>query len=124
MTAAALPAGPADCPNLDLIQFMSAGINHIQKHPIYTQSDIPLATASGIHGPPIAEWVLLTTLLRSHSFERFYEAQKEHKWLKYGDDKPRDLVGQRIGILGYGSIGRQGWFCFPPRKGENEFSIS
>ncbi|KAJ9293783.1 hypothetical protein DTO271G3_7410 [Paecilomyces variotii] len=107
VTAGALPATAADCPDLELIHFISAGINHIQKHPIYTNSDIPLATVSGIHGPPIAEWVLMTTLLRNREYERLYEAQKEHRWMEYPEQRPRDMVGQRIGILGYGSIGRQ-----------------
>ncbi|KAL1856632.1 hypothetical protein Plec18170_003602 [Paecilomyces lecythidis] len=107
VTAGALPASPADCPDLELIHFISAGINHVQKHPIYTNSDIPLATVSGIHGPPIAEWVLMTTLLRNREYEKFYEAQKEHRWLKYPVKGARDMVQQRIGILGYGSIGRQ-----------------
>jgi phosphoglycerate dehydrogenase-like enzyme len=98
----------ADCPNLELIQFTSAGINHIVRNPIYTDTDITLATASGIHGPQISEWVIMTALIQIHKYNDLYEAQKKHQWGGY-NATVNDLTGQRIGILGYGSIGRQGW---------------
>jgi len=47
-------------PKLSFLQLLSAGSNQIQKHPIYTDSEIPIATATGIHGPQIAEWVIFT----------------------------------------------------------------
>ncbi|KAF2805962.1 uncharacterized protein BDZ99DRAFT_449652 [Mytilinidion resinicola] len=107
-TVAALPPTPSLAPNLGLIQFFSAGINHVMKHPIYTDSKIPLCTATGIHGPQIAEWVILTTLVQSHGYNDLYEAQKKHAWKKdNGAGSVRDLPGQRVGVLGYGSIGRQ-----------------
>jgi phosphoglycerate dehydrogenase-like enzyme len=58
-----LPPSAAAAPNLELIQFFSAGTNHVVKHPVYTDSDIPLTTASGIHGPQIAEWYCTTWIL-------------------------------------------------------------
>jgi phosphoglycerate dehydrogenase-like enzyme len=82
----------------------------LANHPIIKDSDIPLTTSSGIHGPPIAEWILMTTLVASRHYPIFYELQKRHL---YGtQDKhitvAEDWVGKRIGVAGYGSIGRQG----------------
>ncbi|KAB2577803.1 putative 2-hydroxyacid dehydrogenase protein [Lasiodiplodia theobromae] len=103
-----LPKSLEDAPKLKWLHLLSAGSNHIQKHPIYTDSDITITTSSGIHGPQIAEWVLLTTLVRTHFYNDLHDAQKEHKWAKYSSSQTvHDLVGQRLGVLGYGSIGRQ-----------------
>ena len=67
--------------------------------------------ATGIHGPQIAEWVIFTALVQSHDYKRLYECQKKHVW---GRDieadsfqNVRDRAGLRLGVLGYGSIGRQ-----------------
>jgi phosphoglycerate dehydrogenase-like enzyme len=107
----ALPK-PEQCPDLKLIHFFSAGTNHIQKHPIYTDTDITLTTSSGIHGPQIAEWVILTTLSHTHRYPMLLKWQNEHHWGGFhGQESPDDLVGRRIGVLGYGSIGRQGEYA-------------
>ncbi|KAI4149314.1 MAG: hypothetical protein L6R39_002526 [Caloplaca ligustica] len=109
VTLSALPPSPHDCPKLELIHFTSAGTNHVANTPIYTDTNIPLTTSSGIHGPQIAEWVLMTMLASSHHYALLHKLQKQHEWngavslLRNLHDK----VGQRLGVLGYGSIGRQ-----------------
>ncbi|KAL8686983.1 MAG: hypothetical protein Q9218_006716 [Villophora microphyllina] len=112
ITLSALPPTPQDCPKLELIHFTSAGTNHVANSPIYTDTTIPLTTSSGIHGPQIAEWVVLTALASSHHYALLESWQQKHSW---GKDQRglgllrniHDRVGQRLGVLGYGSIGRQ-----------------
>ncbi|ORY08845.1 hypothetical protein BCR34DRAFT_488191 [Clohesyomyces aquaticus] len=102
-----LPPSASAVPDLDLIQFFSAGTNHVAQHPIYKDSEIPLTTASGVHGPQIAEWVVMMFLIHGHHYISLYEAQKRKEWVNMSGRTVRDAVGQRVGILGYGSIGRQ-----------------
>src|ERR1700761_6913075 len=65
--------------------------------------------STGVHGPQIAEWVILTALVHSHSYNQLYESQKQHEWKRPDDGMSlKDLAGQKLGVLGYGSIGRQG----------------
>jgi len=94
-----------------LIHFFSAGTNHIAHTPIYTSTNIPLTTSSGIHGPQIAEWVILTMLAHSHHYSFLHQWQVDHNWGKGTHAKTlnslKDKAGQRLAILGYGSIGRQ-----------------
>lgn len=108
-TLSALPASPDLVPNLKFIHFFSAGTDHIAQHPIYTHSDITLTTSSGIHGPMISEWVVMQILSNSHKQKKLLEWQRERKWGPHSDmGKLNDSVGMRLGVLGYGSIGRQG----------------
>ncbi|PSN69788.1 hypothetical protein BS50DRAFT_571127 [Corynespora cassiicola Philippines] len=102
-----LPPNADAAPGLKFIQFCSAGTNHVADHPIYKDSKIPLTTASGIHGPQIAEWVIMTHLVHTHSYLELYEAQKRREWHKPKGLNVRDAPGRRVGVLGYGSIGRQ-----------------
>lgn len=111
VTLSALPPKPSDAPLLEVVSLFSAGSNQVAEHPIYKESDITITTSSGIHGPQISEWVIATALVQSHKYNQLYELQKERKWGKTGTQGDfhtvRDKVGQRLGVLGYGSIGRQ-----------------
>ncbi|KAJ5261693.1 hypothetical protein N7497_004157 [Penicillium chrysogenum] len=97
-----------DSKNLKLIHTFSAGVDHLLQHPILQESDIPITTSSGIHGPPIAEWTVMNWLVSSRKYVNSYESQKSHLWDKAAYKAGiHDQVGKKVGILGYGSIGRQ-----------------
>lgn len=109
-THADLPADPArDAPHLRWVHFFSAGINPFLTHPLYTDTDVTITTSSGVHGPQIAEWVAMTMLVQAHRYDMLRERQRRHEWGATAADlhAVRDAVGQRVGVLGYGSIGRQ-----------------
>ncbi|KAE8149703.1 hypothetical protein BDV25DRAFT_155848 [Aspergillus avenaceus] len=99
-----------DAENIKLIHFISAGLDHSLHNPIFKETAIPLTSSSGIHGPPIAEWTVMNWLVASRKYAHAYENQKEHQWRKDVDkhfESIHDQVGKKVGILGYGSIGRQ-----------------
>lgn len=49
-------------------------------------------------------------LVHSHRFPKLYDLQKKKEWRQKVGLQVSDRVGKRVGILGYGSIGRQGKF--------------
>lgn len=112
-TLSALPETAEDAPRLELIHVVSAGLNRLPQSPFWNKASVHLTNSSGIHGPQISEWVIMTTLVQSHSYNVLHRWQKEHQWRRdyaeaYVDLRQlHDLVGQRLGVLGYGSIGRQ-----------------
>ncbi|KAL0944941.1 d-isomer specific 2-hydroxyacid dehydrogenase [Colletotrichum truncatum] len=105
LTGSALP-DPEIAPKLQYVQLQSAGANHILKHPLFTDTDVAFATANGVHGPQISEWIITTFLSFQHQIPKYIDNFRQGKWLR-GDDWVEDAVGRTIGILGYGSIGRQ-----------------
>ncbi|KAI8714852.1 hypothetical protein NCS52_01206100 [Fusarium sp. LHS14.1] len=88
-----------DKPSFSLPQSCQA----FNKLPEYTYK------ADGERRPQIAEWIILTYLSFNRHMSNYWEAQREGRWkLKPGNPAiSEDVVGKRIGILGYGSIGRQ-----------------
>ncbi|KAL4902672.1 hypothetical protein BDW74DRAFT_62611 [Aspergillus multicolor] len=100
---------PDDAKHIKFIHFFSAGLDKVIHDPVLTDSAIPVTTSSGIHGPPIAEWTLLNWLVASRKYNITYENQKKHIWGSGNDYASgiQDHVGKKVGILGYGSIGRQ-----------------
>ncbi|RDI89867.1 hypothetical protein Vi05172_g443 [Venturia inaequalis] len=101
------PPSPSDAPNLKLVHVTSAGADAVIKSRVFQETNIPFTNSSGIHGPQITEWFIMTTLTHSHHYNALYEQQKKQAWAPQYGRAVRDLVGQKLGVLGYGSIGRQ-----------------
>ncbi|KAL8705222.1 MAG: hypothetical protein Q9225_008041, partial [Loekoesia sp. 1 TL-2023] len=99
-------------PPIEYVHLVSAGSDHIRDSQLYKSSQVPITTSSGIHGPIIGEWVIMTSLIASHKYNILHGWQNMRTWDDSPDGKSRfanvsDNVGNRLGILGYGSIGRQ-----------------
>ncbi|KAK3943221.1 D-2-hydroxyacid dehydrogenase [Diplogelasinospora grovesii] len=105
LTFQTLPT-PEQAPNLEYVQLMSAGANHILDNPLFKDTDVNFCTANGVHGPQISEWVISTYLSFSHHLPEYWDKQKEGRWQR-GNMNVEDSYGKTVGILGYGSIGRQ-----------------
>jgi phosphoglycerate dehydrogenase-like enzyme len=107
LTLFTLPSSPSAAPNLQLVQLISAGSDRVVQTSIFKETNIPFATASGVHGPQISEWFILTLLTFNHAYDALYESYKKQAWDSSKGSNVQDVVGQRLGVLGYGSIGRQ-----------------
>jgi len=95
-------------PGLRWVQLHSAGVNHILDHPIM-EHDVAITTVSGIHATPIAEYVFASLLAFRWRVPMWTQCQREARWPSNRWDlyaRP-ELRDSTLGILGYGSIGRE-----------------
>jgi phosphoglycerate dehydrogenase-like enzyme len=99
---------PDIAPNLRWVQLHSAGVNHVKTQPFW-DSDILITSASGIHAPNMAQYCMTQILAWAYRVPTWFQTKNKATWPKNRWDKyvPTELGGQTLGILGYGSIGRE-----------------
>ena len=99
---------PEQAPKLRWVQTHSAGIDNLLNTAVW-ESDIAITNSSGIHAPNMAQYVLTQILAWAHRTPNWFKYQKLGKWPQNRWDKfvPDELHGRTLGIVGYGSIGRE-----------------
>jgi phosphoglycerate dehydrogenase-like enzyme len=103
-----VPNDIANRASVKWIQLLSAGADHVLGGPL-KGSKIPITTASGIHATPIAEYTMASMLAYAHRIHLAIRAQVRHEWMRSGAFMAGvdDIREQTLGIIGYGSIGRE-----------------
>ncbi len=89
------------------IQLHSAGVDHLSLDTI--PPGVRLTTASGIHSTAMAEHAFALILALRRRIPWVLRLQARRQWVKDrgAEYTPEILAGQTIGILGYGSVGRE-----------------
>jgi len=109
--AGAPPRDLTRAPGLRWVQLHMAGVNALVDYPLYTDTAIPLTTTSGVHAATIAEYAVTVLLALAHRVPRMVEWQGRGGWPP--DERrwplfvPAEVRGATLGIIGYGSIGRE-----------------
>jgi phosphoglycerate dehydrogenase-like enzyme len=100
---------PSQAPRLRWIQLHFAGLDQALKQPIVQAEDVEVTTASGIHAVQMAEFCLAMMLAFTYKLPRLLQLQAKAEWPKRNEEvfNPRELRGQTLGIVGYGSVGRE-----------------
>lgn len=106
-TVRAVPE-PDRAPRLRWVQLLSAGADHVMDRPMF-DGDVALTTTSGIHAPNMGEYVLGLMLSWTYQLPRALDLQRRPKWPEQATRvfRPRELRDQTVGIVGYGSVGRE-----------------
>jgi phosphoglycerate dehydrogenase-like enzyme len=100
---------PADAPRLRWVQTNSASTQALWNRPVM-RTGIPICNASGAYSVAVAECALGMLLALTRRITRGVAFQREHRWPADDAYEPWagvDLHGLTMGIVGYGSIGRQ-----------------
>ena len=106
-TFGALPR-PEQAPHLRWVQLNSAGVNRVIQHPLFA-SDVMFTTMSGLHAINIGEYVLASILAWTRHLPELLDLQQKKQWPadRWTRCQPTELRGSTLGIVGYGSIGRE-----------------
>jgi len=102
---------PARAPRLRWAQVHMAGVDSLLDHPVFTGSAVALTSTSGVHATLVAEYALTMLLALAHHVPRMLEWQARGGWPPDEQRWPLFLPGRvrgaTLGIIGYGSIGRE-----------------
>lgn len=99
----------SQAPNLRWIQFHWAGIDHAVNTPILQKANLVVTTLSGVAATKVAEYIVMMLLALGHHLPEMLNAQRRGEWPKDRWERfsPCELRDSTVGIVGYGSIGRQ-----------------
>jgi phosphoglycerate dehydrogenase-like enzyme len=88
--------------SLELYASIYAGYDHLPLSEL-AEHDVALTTASGVHGPNIAEHVIGNWLAFARGFLTAREQQADHVWQSFPST---DFAGSTVCIVGLGAIGQ------------------
>ncbi len=96
-------------PRLRWIQFHWAGVDHIINDPILRKPNLVATTLSGAAASQMAEYILMMLLALGHQLPDLIAHQKRIDWPsdRWERFSPKELRDSTVGVVGYGSIGRQ-----------------
>jgi phosphoglycerate dehydrogenase-like enzyme len=96
-------------PRLRWIQFHYAGIDRYIDAPIFKNPNLTITTLSGTSASQVAEYAVMMCLALGHNLPKLATHQMRAEWPNDRWDRfsPQELRGSTVGIVGYGSIGRQ-----------------
>lgn len=100
---------PEQAPNLRWIQFHWAGLDHALDNPILHQEGLAVTSMSGASAPQMAEHAVMMMLALGHHLPDVFAHQKKADWPsgRWELFNPLEIRDSTVGIVGYGSIGRQ-----------------
>ena len=105
------PRDLARAPKLRWVQLHMAGVNTLAGHPLFAAERVALTTTSGVHAATVAEYALTAMLALAHRVPRMVEWQGKGGWppdaQRWPLFVPSEVRGATLGIIGYGSIGRE-----------------
>ncbi len=98
-------------PRLRWLQVPGAGVDSLQaKGLLGADSGLLITSAAGIHATTICEYVFGSMLMFNWNWPQMVRLQSRHIWARSASWYQlgrRELIGQTLGIIGVGSIGRQ-----------------
>lgn len=90
-----------EMPNLKYVQLPNAGFDDALE---FLKPNVTLCNAKGVHDMSTAELALGLTISSLRGFPHFYRMQAARQW---DHRRMHSLSGKKVGLVGYGSIGKK-----------------
>lgn len=90
-----------EMPNLKYIQLPNAGFDDALE---FLKPDVTLCNARGVHDMSTAELALGLIISSLRGFTHFFKMQQTATW---DHQRMHSLTGKKVGLVGYGSIGKK-----------------
>lgn len=100
---------PEQAPALKWIQLNFAGVEEDFRQDVHLREGVQLTSASGTMVSQMGEYVMMALLMLGHKAPEMLRYQQQKIWPEHRFEKlePIELRGSTVGIVGYGSIGRE-----------------
>lgn len=99
---------PEQVPAIRWMQYYLAGVENLLSMPIAQKEDLQITSMSGANAPIVAEHALALLLSLGRQLPYLYDFQIRNMWLEDRKSyQPQPLRGSTVGIVGYGSVGRE-----------------
>ena len=85
---------------------VSAGVEHLPLDAM-AEREILLTNSAGAYASAMAEYTVAGMIMLSRNLHSWLEGQRERRWLEADSFEASLLRGKRLGIVGYGAVGRE-----------------
>ena len=88
------------------VHSIAAGVEHL---PLARMAErgILLTNSAGAYASAMAEYAVAGNIMLSRNLPSWLEGQRERRWLEADSFEASLLRGKRLGIVGYGAVGRE-----------------
>ena len=98
---------PVNVADLTCLRWMQLGSHgYSQFNGVHLPSSTVVTNASGTNDLPIAQWCVMMLLALARDLPGMLRAQRDHEWDRSVAFQA-ELTGLRVGVLGYGNVGRE-----------------
>jgi phosphoglycerate dehydrogenase-like enzyme len=96
----------ATMPQLQWIHSTGAGVDDFASRELLERG-VWITASSGIYAPAMVEYVLAMLVVVMRNLPGWLEGQRRHVWMAPDFHAGAELYGKRLGVIGYGGIGRR-----------------
>ncbi len=95
-----------EAPSLRWVHSISAGVEHLPLARV-AERGVLLTNSAGAYATAMAEYALAAMIMLARSLPSWLDGQRQRRWLEADSFDANVVRGKRLGIVGYGAVGRE-----------------